>query len=89
MDPIDSDIIDLDLLQNVHLGLEDPLEFGQTYLVKGTYRYYHYGCDKVNDQVVQSYQSFNIFFIKMRLFDRAGVVGTVPFKQYALGFEIV
>lgn len=38
-------------LQNVHLGLPDPTLTGKSYLVRGNYSYFHYGCDGYSDAV--------------------------------------
>lgn len=43
------------LFKNVHLHLDNPTEHGKSYLVKGDYTYFHYGCDQYND-VVSIYQ---------------------------------
>lgn len=52
MDRVDSENnFDIDLLENVHLGLANPTTNGETYLVKGNYKYYHYGCDNIKDRV--------------------------------------
>lgn len=39
------------LLQNVHEGIEPPTANGTTTVVHGSYHYYHYGCDGVDDKV--------------------------------------
>lgn len=67
MDPVDSDLGEIDLLTNVHVGLSTPTENGETYLVKGTYKYYHYGCDNVNDKVKYYILCFVHVFIKIYL----------------------
>lgn len=41
----------LDLLLNVHSNLEPPKPDGSTYLMRGNYHYYHYGCDGFQDVV--------------------------------------
>lgn len=40
------------LLKNVHLHLKNPTENGKSFLVKGDYTYFHYGCDGHNDVVI-------------------------------------
>ncbi|XP_044735117.1 ufm1-specific protease 1 [Chrysoperla carnea] len=40
----------LNLLENVHIGLEAPSNHGLTNLVKGDYLYYHYLCDGLDDR---------------------------------------
>lgn len=40
----------MDLLRDVHKSLDSPEEGGETYLVKGSYLYYHYACDGEQDQ---------------------------------------
>ncbi|XP_052871990.1 probable Ufm1-specific protease 1 [Anopheles cruzii] len=37
------------LLLNVHSNLEPPKPDGNTYLMRGNYHYYHYGCDGFQD----------------------------------------
>uniref|UniRef100_A0A182IPT8 UFSP1/2/DUB catalytic domain-containing protein n=1 Tax=Anopheles atroparvus TaxID=41427 RepID=A0A182IPT8_ANOAO len=37
------------LLLNVHSNLEPPKPDGSTYLMRGNYHYYHYGCDGFQD----------------------------------------
>jgi hypothetical protein len=39
------------LLQNVHEGIELPTTNGTTTVIQGSYHYYHYGCDGINDMV--------------------------------------
>lgn len=39
------------LLENVHIDLAAPTETGTSYLVKGDYQYFHYGCDGYMDAV--------------------------------------
>ena len=39
-----------DLLRNVHRDISAP-EGGQSFLVRGDYEYWHYGCDGFNDKV--------------------------------------
>lgn len=54
----------LNLLENVHIGLEAPSNHGLTSLVKGDYFYYHYLCDGLDDRVTKFYVlsvSRNIF----------------------------
>ncbi|XP_046382962.1 probable Ufm1-specific protease 1 isoform X2 [Ischnura elegans] len=38
------------LLKNIHIGLSPPASPGETFLVGGDYRYYHYGCDGFDDK---------------------------------------
>ncbi|XP_063225005.1 ufm1-specific protease 1 [Bacillus rossius redtenbacheri] len=38
------------LAVNVHENLKPPTESGKSYLVRGSYTYYHYGCDGVSDE---------------------------------------
>ncbi|XP_023710680.1 ufm1-specific protease 1 isoform X3 [Cryptotermes secundus] len=38
------------LLQNVHEGTEPPTTNGTTSVIQGSYHYYHYGCDGMNDK---------------------------------------
>ena len=40
------------LLKNVHERLSLPDPNGETFLVKGDYEYWHYGCDGFNDKVL-------------------------------------
>ncbi|PSN54608.1 hypothetical protein C0J52_07393 [Blattella germanica] len=42
--------IEENLLQNVHENLKLPVTDGDTVLMRGHYRYYHYGCDGTMDQ---------------------------------------
>lgn len=42
-----------DLFRNVHLHLPNPTEHGRSFLVKGPYTYFHYGCDGYNDVVTK------------------------------------
>ncbi|XP_028402642.1 ufm1-specific protease 2-like [Dendronephthya gigantea] len=37
-------------LSDVHIGLSPPESCSECFLVKGTYQYYHYGCDGTNDE---------------------------------------
>jgi hypothetical protein len=39
------------LLQNVHEDIEPPTAGGTTTLIQGSYWYYHYSCDGLNDRV--------------------------------------
>uniref|UniRef100_A0A182WKB5 Uncharacterized protein n=1 Tax=Anopheles minimus TaxID=112268 RepID=A0A182WKB5_9DIPT len=39
------------LLLNVHSNLEPPKPDGNTFLMRGNYHYYHYGCDGFQDMV--------------------------------------
>lgn len=39
------------LLQNVHEDVVPPTTDGTTTLIQGSYQYYHYGCDGLNDRV--------------------------------------
>jgi hypothetical protein len=39
------------LLKNVHENIEPPTAGGTTSLIRGSYQYYHYGCDGLNDRV--------------------------------------
>jgi hypothetical protein len=39
------------LLKNVHEDMKPPTAGGTTTLIQGSYRYYHYGCDGLNDRV--------------------------------------
>lgn len=40
-----------ELFKNVHLHLDQPTGHGKSYLVKGNFTYFHYGCDGFNDVV--------------------------------------
>lgn len=43
------------LFGDVHLHLPNPTEYGRSFLVKGPYTYFHYGCDGYNDVVTTVY----------------------------------
>lgn len=50
------------LLKNVHSVLsrpEEEEEESETFLVKGDYQYWHYGCDGLNDRVTTIYYAPN------------------------------
>lgn len=90
MDRVDSDYnLEIDLLENVHIGLLDPTDNGQTYLVRGNYKYYHYGCDSIKDRVNELFK--HIFIIDRSCFTRFrdGAVDIGHYRPCALGCKVV
>lgn len=56
------------LLRNVHEGLAPPYD-GETFLIKGQYEYWHYGCDGFNDRVCNySLQYNNFLYIWLKIY---------------------
>lgn len=50
----------VNLLKNVHEKLPLPEPTGDTFLIRGDYEYWHYGCDGFNDKVLRFYFFYRI-----------------------------
>nr|XP_042898386.1 probable Ufm1-specific protease 1 isoform X2 [Parasteatoda tepidariorum] len=40
----------MDLLRDIHSGLEPPVKYSKISFIRGSYSYYHYLCDKTDDK---------------------------------------